>query len=95
MHETADSLKKQIADLEVRARDAQEEAEEARKLPSLDGPAEAAEAELRRLQATLRDMRLIQKRIEIDRRRLLREARSSGGDDACCNAASRQCFRSR
>lgn len=64
VYETADSLDAEVADLEARAREAREEAEEARKLPGLSGPADAAEADLRRLEAALRDLRLIQKRIE-------------------------------
>lgn len=62
--ETTDSLDERIATLAARAKDAREEADEAHKLPGLDGPAQAAEGDARDLEAELADLRQVQKRIE-------------------------------
>jgi hypothetical protein len=63
-YDTRESLDGRIAELDERARDARAEADHARKLPGLEGPAKNAEDEAVRLEAQVADLRQIAARVE-------------------------------
>ena len=89
-YETPESLNDQLAGLEAQARKAREEADEARRLPGLEGPAEAADADRRQLDAQLRDLRLIQKRIDASGYAYCERFGLEEAMDACYDASSRR-----
>jgi hypothetical protein len=62
--ETREPIDARIAALEAKAREAQEEAEHARAVGGLDGPARAAEADVERTQSEITRLKQIAERVE-------------------------------